>query len=301
MLDWDDLRTFLAITRSHTLSGAARALGVRQSTMGRRLEALEARAGVRLLSKTPTGYVLTPAGEAALAHVERMEQEALAVELAVAGHDQRLEGVVRLTTMSALAVSLLPPVLAAFRERYPGITVEVITETRLLSLSRREADLSLWPAPPEGNELVARKVAEIPYHLYASAAYLARAGQPDLEAGAPGHSVILRPEADRHYPDMLWITRLTSNAAVALRTGNTDLQLAAAEAGIGIAALPDTLALDHALVRVPVEGPVPRRELWLAVHHDTRRTPRISALMEALANGLGAGSQWRAKLARAVQ
>lgn len=298
MLDWDELRTFLAIARSHTLSGAARDLGVRQSTMSRRLDALELHAGVRLLQKTPTGYVLTHAGEVALAHVERMEQEALAVELTVAGHDERLEGTVRLTTVGALAISLLPPVLAAFRARYPRITVEVVTETRVLSLARREADLSLWPERPMGNELIARKVSEIPYGLYASPDYLARNGTPDLTAGAPGHDVILRPEVDRSYPDMVWMASLTSQAAVALRTGNTDLQLAAALAGIGLVALPDQLAVNRTLTRLSVAGPNPRRELWLAVHHDTRRTPRISALMDALVNGLRVERQ-PARIARA--
>lgn len=298
MLDWDELRTFLAIARSHTLSGAARDLGVRQSTMSRRLDALELHAGVRLLQKTPTGYVLTHAGEVALAHVERMEQEALAVELTVAGHDERLEGTVRLTTVGALAISLLPPVLASFRARYPHITVEVVTETRVLSLARREADLSLWPERSMGNELIARKVSEIPYGLYASPDYLARNGTPDFTAGAPGHDVILRQDIDRSYPDMVWMASLTGQAGVALRTGNTDLQLAAAVAGVGLAALPDPLAVNRALTRLSVAGPNPRRELWLAVHHDTRRTPRISALMDALVNGLRVERQ-PARIARA--
>ena len=289
MLDWDDLRSFLAIARNHTLSGAARELGVQQSTMSRRLDALEERAGVRLLQKTPSGYVLTNAGEAALAHVERMEQEALAVELTVAGQDERLDGVVRLTTVGSLAVSVLSPVLASFRARYPGITLEVFTENHVLSLSRREADLSLWPARPEGNELVARKILEIPYGLYASADYLARVGSPDLRAGAPGHSVIARDEAGRGYPEMAWLESVASLATVALRTTSTGLHVAAAVAGIGLAVLPVTLAEREAqLVALDTPGPAPQRELWLAVHEDTRRTPRIRALMEALAVGLKA-------------
>ena len=292
MLDWDELRSFLAIARSHTLSGAARELGVRQSTMSRRLDALEERAGVRLLQRTPSGYVLTAAGDAALAHVERMEQEALSLELTVAGRDERLAGMVRLTTIGTLAVSMLPPVLAAFGTRYPDITVEVITERRVLSLARREADLSLWPERPQGNELIARKVADIPYHLYAGADYLARRGYPDLSAGSPGHAVILRPETDKGFPDMVWVAPLTRQASVALRTGNTDLQLAAVEAGMGLACLPDGLTASGALVRLPAPGPLPVRELWLAVHKDTRRTPRIRALMEALVEGLRSGNVW---------
>ena len=152
------------------------------------------------MQKTPSGYLLTSAGEAALGHVERMEQEALAAELTVTGRDERLEGVVRLTTVETLAVSILPPVLAAFRLRYPDITLEILTDTRLLSLSRREADLSLWPERPQGNELIARKLADIEYGVYASAAYLARAGTPDFTKGAPGHSVIQRIETGAELP-----------------------------------------------------------------------------------------------------
>ena len=92
MLDWDDLRTFLAIARHGTLSAAARALGVHQPTMGRRLAALEQRAGARLLQKTPRGYIPTAAGEAILGNVERIEAEALAVERRITGRDVRLEG-----------------------------------------------------------------------------------------------------------------------------------------------------------------------------------------------------------------
>ena len=288
MLDWDELRTFLAIARRRTLSGAARELGVRQSTMGRRLDALESHAGVQLLQKTPTGYVLTAAGDAALAHVERMEQEALAVELTVAGRDERLEGTVRLTTVASLAVSLLPPVLASFRARYPGITVEVLTETHVLSLSRREADVSLWSERPTGNELVARKVLDITYGLYASSDYLGRAGRPDLDAGAPGHSIIARDEAGRGWPEMVWLESLTPRANVALRTISTDLQVAAAGAGLGLAALPDALAARAHLVSLDVPGPKPQREIWIAAHQDTRNSPRIRALMDALAAGLRA-------------
>ncbi|MBO0711716.1 MAG: LysR family transcriptional regulator [Acetobacteraceae bacterium] len=286
MLGWDDLRTFLAIARSHTLSGAARALGVRQSTMGRRLDALEARAGVRLLSKTPTGYVLTKAGEAALAHVERMEEEALAVEFAVAGRDERLEGVVRLTTVGTLAVSVLPQLLTQFHARYPAITIEVLTETRALSLSRREADLSLWPERPTGNELIARRIGEIPFGLYASPDYLAQRGPPDFTAGAPGHSVILRNRPGMDAPEMVWMTSLTAAAGVALRTVGTDFQLAAAEAGLGLACLPARLTANHRLSEIQTPSPAPKRGLWIAVHQDTRATPRVRALMDALVTGL---------------
>src|SRR5437899_12484071 len=126
MLDWDDLRHFLAIARHGTLSAAARALGVRQSTMGRRLDAFEARVGAKLLQKTPRGYVLTATGEAILGNVERIENEALAVERIITGKDVRLEGTIRVTTVETLAVEVLTPIFHTFQETYPGIILELV-------------------------------------------------------------------------------------------------------------------------------------------------------------------------------
>ena len=285
MLDWDDLRYFLAIARHRTLSGAARSLHVQQSTMGRRLDALQARAGATLLQKTPSGYTLTPAGESVLAHAERMEAEALAAERAVTGRDVRLAGVVRLTTVESLFVEVLTPILAEFSERYPDITLDVLVDQRILSLSRREADVALRLSRPDGNELVARRVGTLGYALYASEAYLARHGSPDAAAGCPGHRAILPEDDVMHLPNFAWAGQVTREAAVALRTNSFHGQAAAAEAGLGLACLPHYLGRRSKLTRVPSPD-APGRDLWLTVHEDTRHTPRIRALTDALGKGL---------------
>lgn len=285
MLDWDDLRHFLAIARHRTLSGAARSLHVQQSTMGRRLDALQGRAGAVLLQKTPSGYVLTPAGESVLAHAERMEAEAVAAERAVTGRDVRLAGIVRLTTVETLLAEVLTPILAAFSERYPDIMLDVLVDQRVLSLSRREADVALRLSRPEGHELVARRVGTVGYALYASGDYLDRHGQPDAAAGCPGHRAVL-PEAElMHLPVFAWSGEVTRAATVALRTNSYHGLAAAAEAGIGVACLPHFVARRYRVVRTQApEGPP--RELWLVVHEDTRHTPRIRALTDALTMGL---------------
>jgi DNA-binding transcriptional LysR family regulator len=114
-MDWDDVRSFLAIARTRSLSGAARELGVRQSTMSRRLEAMEARNGARLLQRTTSGYELTALGEAVLGNAERMEAEAIAVERMVQGRDVALSGVVRLTTVEVIANLCCPARLWRYR------------------------------------------------------------------------------------------------------------------------------------------------------------------------------------------
>ena len=285
MLDWDDLRYFLAIARNGTLSAAARALPVQQSTMGRRLDALQSRAGATLLQKTPSGYALTPAGESVLAHTERMEAEALAAERAITGRDVRLAGLIRLTTIETLFVEVLAPILAEFSDRYPDITLDVVVDYRVLSLSRREADVSLRLSRPEGNELVARRVGTVSYAMFAGADYLARHGQPDVAAGSPGHRALLPDEDAMQFPVFAWNAQLTREATVAMRTNNVHGRATAAEAGMGLAVLPHYLARRYNLVRV--EAPrAPSRDLWIAVHEDTRHTPRIRALTDALAKGL---------------
>lgn len=288
MLDWDDLRSFLAIAREGTLSAAARRLGVRQSTMGRRLAALEARAGVRLLERTPRGFRLTPAGEAARADVERMEDAALAAERAVSGRDVRLEGVVRLTTASGFAEPVLMPALADLAERYPGIVVELNADDRTFSLAAREADLAIRLARPRGQSMLGRRVGTVSFGLYASEAYLAAHSAPALAGSqGEGHRLILTRDETGAYPEVDALAMMAPRASVALRSDNRSSHVAAARAGLGIAVLGHHVAAGSGLVRIdsaPLEG----REIWLVQHEDTRDVPRIRAVADALATSLRA-------------
>ncbi len=286
MLDWDDLRSFLAITRHGSLSAAARALGVQQTTMGRRLAALEARIGARLLIRTPAGYVPTPAGEAVLGNVERIEAETLAIERRIAGKDIRLEGTVRLTAVETFAVEILMPLLGGFRALHPGIEIELIADFRTLSLERREADVAVRMARPTGPDLAVRKIGRLGLGLYAAAAYLARCGMPDFAAGAAGQFVVLNPPEMMTRPDIAWLAAIAPRARPALRTASRYAQRAAAEAGIGIACLPRYLTEGRALVAIDPPSPPPEGEIWLAVHADIRHTPRIRALSDFLVQGL---------------
>src|SRR5882724_8996697 len=214
-VDWDDLRHFLAIARHGSLSAAARALKVTQSTMSRRLEAMEQRIGARLLSKTPASYMLTPVGEAILGNVERIENEALTVERTITGKDVRLEGTVGITAVESFAVLVLMPIFAVFRERYPGIAIELVVDTRALSLSKREADVALRMAQPKQHDLVARKVGELATGIYASPLYLERRGVPDFASGAAGHDIIAVETDLAGLPETELFAGITRRAAVA--------------------------------------------------------------------------------------
>lgn len=286
--DWDDLHTFLAIARHGTLSAAARALGVHQPTVGRRLAALETRLGVRLLEHTPAGYSPTAAGEAILGNVERIESEMLAVERRITGRDVRLEGTVRLTTVESFGAEIVLPILVGLRARHPGIEVELVADVRNLNLTRREADIALRVARIDQAGLTVRRVGSIGFGLYASRAYLAAHGTPDFANGGSGHTLVTTQPELLDGPDMAWLTALLPEAAVALRTNSRYTHRAAAQAGLGLACLERFLGDDSDLVRLAPPSPPPLRELWMAVHTDIRHMPRIRAVTEALATGIKA-------------
>lgn len=287
MRDWDDLHTFLAIARHGTLSAAARALGVHQPTVGRRLANLEGRLGARLLERTPDGYTPTAAGEAILGNAERIEAEMLAVERRITGHDVRLEGVVRLTTVESLATEIVLPILAGLRAQHPGIEIELASDVRNLNLSRREADIALRVARFDQGGLTARRVGTIGFGLYASEDYLAAHGRPDFAAGGEGHAVVTMLPELMGGADMVWLAELLPGAAVALRTNSRPGHRAAALAGLGLACLERFLGDGSGLVLLETPPP-PERELWMGVHSDIRHMPRIRAVTEALASGIRA-------------
>lgn len=285
-MDWNDLRDFLAISRHRTLSAAASALGVQQSTMGRRLKALETRVGAKLLQRTPSGFVLTAVGEAILGNVERIETEAQAVERAITGKDARLEGPVRLAAIEDLTVEVLTPILARFHALYPGITLEFITDSRQLNLSRGEADIALRLSRFTQLDLAVRKVADFAFAAYASPSYLAARGMPDFGRGAPGHRLLLRQNASDDSLQAEWFSSLTAEATVALRANSLLMLVAAAEAGMGLVALPRFLGDPAGLTLLETPQPVPLRELWLGLHKDLRAAPRFRVTTEFLAAGL---------------
>ena len=276
MLDWDDLRFFLALARHGSLSAAARDLHVAQSTMGRRLASLEASLGVRLLNRTPDGYVPTQAGEGVRARAERLEEEAMALERDVGGRDTRMAGLVRVTCAETVATHILAPCFASLHARQPDIMIELIPNPRELSLSMREADISLRLRRPDQHDLVVRTVGSLGFGLYASTAYLERHGPPDMDAGCPGHYLITQLEDIQDATQTLWLSDLAPRARVAIQTSSHEAAVSAAVHGGGLACLARFRADKEAgLIRLAVPSRIPNADMFLVVHRDNRQIPRI--------------------------
>lgn len=268
-----------------SLSAAARELRVTQSTVGRRLASLEGGLGARLLHRTPEGYRPTLAGEAIMAQAERVEAEVLAVERTVGGRDAQLEGRVRVTAVDTLASHVLVPCFAALQTGSPEVALELVADVRHLSLAMREADIAVRLAPFEGHDLVVRRIGQLAHGLYASPAYLERHGAPDFGAGCAGHRLVAGLDGAEVPQLDGWLAAIAPRATVALRTDSPEAQLQGALRGAGMACL-SRLRGDAAGARLrrlePPEAEAAAVGIWLAVHKDNRRTPRIRLVVDAV-------------------
>lgn len=277
---WDDLRVFLAVARTGTLSAAARDLGQSQPTMGRRLQALEASLGQALFQRTSDGFVLTDEGTAVLAHAERMEADALALSRQLEGADTQLEGMLRVSTSDWFGLHAMAPVCAELTARHPRITVELLTDARLYSLARREADLVARIVPFDEPDVIQRRLMHMAYALYTSVNGPADPGpEPRLVTMDVGFSEM---------PDAVWLRERHPQGRVAFRSNNRHVQAVACAAGVGAAVLPCLLGDAHpGLRRVPLASPPPGRDVWLGYHRDLRRLPRLRALVDLLVERFG--------------
>jgi DNA-binding transcriptional LysR family regulator len=274
-MEWDELRYVLAVADAGSLAGAARALGVNHTTVLRRVGAFEKRLGLRLFERLPTGYVPTAGGEELIATARRIDETVVALERRLAGQDLRLAGPLRVTTTDTLMASLLPEILAEFHAAHPGIRIEVALSNQMLDLSRRDADVAIRPANDPPESLVGRRVGRIAFAVYGSRAYLKRRRR-DLAA----HSWVAPDDSLAGTSVAAWMRKALPSVTVTLRADSLLGLMRAAQAGLGLAALPCYLGDGAGLARV--QGPVAAMDtsLWILTHDDLRHTARVRAFMD---------------------
>jgi DNA-binding transcriptional LysR family regulator len=283
MIRWDDVRYFLAIHRCGTLSGAARALSVDQTTVGRRLAALEDGLNARLFDRTPDGFLLTSAGESILAAAEKVEASVIELENEVSGEDARTAGPVRVATSEAFAVTFLLERISELRRRHDGIYVEVCVGQSMVDLSRREADIALRIRPrglaPAQPHLIARKLSDIAFSLYGARGYIERHGRPPRPDALRDHRLVGWCSEVAAIPGVDWLAEAGREGQVVARCSSILSLIGAARAGIGLAVLPCYAAEVHPELE-RLSDPIDWSELWLVVHPDVRRAARIRAVMD---------------------
>jgi DNA-binding transcriptional LysR family regulator len=280
-MNWDDLRHLLAIARAGTLAAAARRLQVNQTTVARRLAALEAALGARLFERGEGVLRPTKPGELALARAAEVEQEVQALERGVAGADAEPAGLVRVTAVPILVNRLLIPAAAALNARHPRLRLELIADSRNLSLTRREADIALRLSRPEsGAGAIVRRLVHLDYAVYG----------PRGRAGAR-LPWISYEEALSHLPQARWIAAQTEGGELApLAVSDAEALIHAIRTGLGKSLLPCVVA-DREAGLQRLGEPVFRRELWLLTHREVRRHARIAAAIAWIEDVLNRGAR----------
>jgi DNA-binding transcriptional LysR family regulator len=285
MFNWDDLKPFLAVARHGSTTAAARQLKVDQSTVQRRIAELERRLGQALVERHPSGYRLTAYGEALRPLAEAVAQQVGVLERSIADSARELNGIVRLTCPEPLVQRImLSPLLDHLHAAHPRLHLEFVTSDRYLDLAKGDADVALRSGETDDGKLVGRKVADSLWAVYASRAYVGRAGSPASLAEAAAHPWITLDASLAGHRSTRWLQDALPCARIGA-TSNSVLGLVhSAKAGIGIAALPTALGdAEPDLVRL--FGPVPElTRIWrILTTPALRKTPRIDAFFRFIA------------------
>lgn len=285
MIDWDDVRYFLAVARGGSVRAAAARLGVNHATVLRRVAQLEERLGVQLFEKLPAGYRLTPAGDDVLEFAEQMEASSHRLETRVFGRDQSVRGPLRVTLAPPLATHLLMPDFAAFARQHPDIEMDILSSGELANLTNREADVAIR---------VVYERKSLPLHLHGlkgpeifGGVYMSRERLAAWRAGArdPVRWIVISTHG---VPD--WASDgEVGSAGVPFRIADAEAQIAATRQGLGMTTLPCFVGdADPLLARVPGTDLHMYGTLWLLTHGETRKTKRVRLFTEFVSRRLAA-------------
>jgi DNA-binding transcriptional LysR family regulator len=273
--DWQDIRIFMALGRHGSLSAAARALSVNHATIARRLRALEAALGAKLVQRRPDGYILTPAGTRTLAAASDME--AAVATLGRGDADDSPRGLVRVNAPPSLSQGFLISRLAALPTRYPGLDIDLAADLRAVSLDRHETDIAVRLGRPQDGAFLGRPLATMGYGFYGTPKLCRR-----VEDGADPVFVGF-DEVNSHVPEAVWLARHFPRARLSFRAGNQFAQAAAARADAGLALLPHFVGRADKRLNLCRLTPVPQpREIWLLTRRGDRKEGPIRAVVDAL-------------------
>lgn len=280
MMNWENVRYFLALAEVGTLSGAARLLEVEHATVARRVESLEAEIGLKLIDRRGRRFLLTADGQQVVTIARQMNDQVHAISRLSASSHADLNATVTISAPPAFAAARLAGPIAALCSKYPGLNICLLGETHYSSLERREADIAIRLTRPSVGNLAIRKLREEAFRPYASRNYLTTTPREEWRFVAYDESLEAAPQ-------QAYLLALADKRSIALRTNILEIQRALVMAGGGIAMLPDFMVEgDDAITWVsPNHAPL-KREVWMAVHTDMKSAPAIRAVINEITAAL---------------
>ncbi|MBN9253891.1 MULTISPECIES: LysR family transcriptional regulator [unclassified Mesorhizobium] len=282
-IDWNLIKSFVAVGETGSLSAAARRLASSQPTLGRHIAELEQALGVTLFRRGRQGYELTEAGSTLFERGRAVSEQASAFSLLALGSVEAIEGTVRVAASEVVAAFVLPEMIARLGREEPGIEVEIVASNLVENLLRRDADIAIRMVKPAQNELVARKVCDIGLCACAAKSYLDRRGRPREPADLVEHDLIGFDRSDEIIRGFSMFGLQVGRGAFRFRTDNQIVLWQAVRAGNGVGFGQEPLADSDPLVEKLLPGlPLPSLPVWLAMHRDVRTSVRIRRVADFL-------------------
>ncbi|MDB5243922.1 MAG: LysR family transcriptional regulator [Spirosoma sp.] len=286
-IGWELYRTFLGVLREGSLSGAARALGITQPTVGRHIGAFERALRVPLFTRSQTGLLPTEAALALRAYAETMDSTAAALRRVAESQGTGVKGTVRISASEIVGAEVLPPIIADLRQEYPDLQVELVLTNRIQDLVRQVADIAVRMTQPKQDVLMARHVGDVLIGLHARRDYLERHGTPKTIAELASHTLIGYDQETAFIRATLKLVPPMARAAFALRSDSDTAQLALIRAGCGIGLCQVGVAKrSPELVRLLPRQVALKLNMWVTMHGDLRSSRRCRVTFDSLVAGL---------------
>lgn len=282
-IDWSDLEYFLAVAREESLAGAAASLGVTHSTVFRRINGLEEDINVKLFVRNSDGYRLTEIGKEVLFHANKIAGHVNDLQRLLDNRNNELRGEIHITAPHNLAYTFLPRYIFEFRKEYPEITINLMVSNKEYNLSRLEADIAIRATPSPPMDLIGRKLFTLRWGAYAAEDYIKEKGKPVNMQELQIHRVISSGQALVNLPVFQWVEENLRKDCIIVRCNDLMSMSALAQAGVGIALLPDDQAKPQ-LIRL---FGLPRdivSDIWLLIHPDMRQCRRLILFRDYLIN-----------------
>jgi len=287
-MDWGLYRSFLAVMREGSLSGAARSLGLTQPSLGRHIDTLEASLSSTLFTRAPDGLRPTALARELLPCAEAMATAAEHAVRVATGEEQEAHGTVRLSASQIIGGEVLPAILAEFCEQNPRINIELVLNNQQDDLLKRAADIAVRMVRPTQPSLLAKRLGRVDIGMFAHQRYAKLKGLPRSVSELSNHTLI-GPDRDPSIVRLMAQRGLEFNPNdFALRTDSDLAQLGALRAGFGIGGCHLGIARrDAALVPVLADQIHFSLDMWLVTHADLRSNRRVMTLFKYLATELG--------------
>jgi DNA-binding transcriptional LysR family regulator len=279
-MDWDDAKFFLAVAREGQMLGAARRLGTSQARLSRRIAALEAAVGARLLERTTKGSTLTEDGRTFFETAERVETEMLGGLARLQGRSGEVRGTIRIGAPDGFGSAFLAPRLHRLAAAYPDLHVQLVPMPRSFSLSQREADLAVMVGRPDRGRLRVRRLTDYTLGCYAAQNYLAARGRPESVEDLAAHDLVGYVEDMIPSAELAYATEISRDWRARIEVSTAIGQVAAVRSGTGIGVLHDFMAAEMPDLVPVLPHRTVTRAYWMVWHENMRVARRVQAVAE---------------------